>query len=81
MIIPVRCYTCGEVLADKWIPYISAVQTEKNNSTENINSDTSESLNNSIEQIEEAIMICFWIGLGTGFAVAYLVLYYYINNE
>ena len=40
MIIPVRCYTCGEVLADKWIPYISAVQTEKNNSTENINSDT-----------------------------------------
>jgi DNA-directed RNA polymerase subunit N len=40
MIIPVRCYTCGEVLADKWIPYISAVQTEKNNSNENINSDT-----------------------------------------
>ena len=40
MIIPIRCYTCGEVLADKWIPYISAVQTEKNNSNENINSDT-----------------------------------------
>lgn len=40
MIIPVRCYTCGEVLADKWIPYISAVQTEKNNSNETINSDT-----------------------------------------
>ncbi len=40
MIIPVRCYTCGEVLADKWIPYISAVQTEKNNSNETINPDT-----------------------------------------
>ena len=40
MIIPVRCYTCGEVLADKWIPYISAVQTEKNNSNETINHDT-----------------------------------------
>lgn len=40
MIIPIRCYTCGEVLADKWIPYISAVQTEKNNSNETINPDT-----------------------------------------
>ena len=40
MLIPVRCYTCGEVLADKWIPYISAVQTEKNNSNETINPDT-----------------------------------------
>jgi len=40
MIIPIRCYTCGEILADKWIPYISAIQTDKNNSTENINPDT-----------------------------------------
>tara|TARA_B110000971_G_C20027062_1_gene509450 strand:+ start:578 stop:847 length:270 start_codon:yes stop_codon:yes gene_type:complete len=30
MLIPVRCYTCGEILADKWIPYISAVQSDKN---------------------------------------------------
>ena len=30
MLIPVRCYTCGEVLADKWIPYITAVQNDKN---------------------------------------------------
>jgi DNA-directed RNA polymerases I, II, and III subunit RPABC5 len=21
MIIPVRCFTCGKVIADKWIPY------------------------------------------------------------
>ena len=26
MIIPVRCFTCGEVLSDKWMPYITAVQ-------------------------------------------------------
>jgi DNA-directed RNA polymerase subunit N (RpoN/RPB10) len=31
MLIPVRCYTCGEILADKWIPYISAIQNDKNN--------------------------------------------------
>ena len=30
MIIPVRCFTCGEVLADKWIPYITAIQDDKN---------------------------------------------------
>tara|TARA_B100000902_G_C27032343_1_gene775107 strand:+ start:452 stop:721 length:270 start_codon:yes stop_codon:yes gene_type:complete len=37
MIIPVRCYTCGEVLADKWIPYITAIQDEKNKIGENVN--------------------------------------------
>ena len=30
MIIPIRCFTCGEVLADKWIPYITEVQNQKN---------------------------------------------------
>lgn len=30
MIIPVRCFTCGTVLADKWVPYITTVQEEKN---------------------------------------------------
>ena len=30
MIIPMRCFTCGEVLADKWIPYITEVQNQKN---------------------------------------------------
>lgn len=29
MIIPVRCFTCGEVLADKWIPYVKAIQNDK----------------------------------------------------
>ena len=39
MLIPPRCYTCGETLADKWIPYISAVQNDKNKSEENISSE------------------------------------------
>ena len=39
MLIPPRCYTCGEVLADKWIPYITAVQNDKNNVKEDINSE------------------------------------------
>ena len=30
MIIPIRCFTCGQVLADKWIPYINTIQEEKN---------------------------------------------------
>jgi len=30
MIIPIRCFTCGEVMADKWIPYIMAIQEDKN---------------------------------------------------
>ena len=34
MIIPVRCFTCGNVLADKWIPYITTVQGEENKANE-----------------------------------------------
>jgi DNA-directed RNA polymerase subunit N (RpoN/RPB10) len=36
MIIPVRCFTCGSVTGDKWIPYLTAVQEEKNKSTEDL---------------------------------------------
>jgi DNA-directed RNA polymerase subunit N len=36
MIIPVRCFTCGEVLADKWIPYITAVQNDKSKDTKDV---------------------------------------------
>lgn len=42
MIIPVRCFTCGEILADKWIPYITEIQEEKNK----INKEVSEKDNN-----------------------------------
>ena len=36
MLIPVRCYTCCEILSDKWMPYISAVQNDKNKINETI---------------------------------------------
>ena len=34
MIIPVRCFTCGNILADKYIAYVSTVQDEKNKTKE-----------------------------------------------
>ena len=40
MIIPVRCFTCGEVLSDKCIPYVSAVQEDKNKITEELDPNT-----------------------------------------
>ena len=36
MLIPVRCFTCGQVLADKWIPYINTIQDEKNKISEEV---------------------------------------------
>jgi len=36
MIIPIRCFTCGEVLADKWVPYITAVQNDKNKADQTV---------------------------------------------
>ncbi len=34
MLIPVRCFTCNEVLGDKWVPYVTEVQKRKNSSNE-----------------------------------------------
>lgn len=36
MIIPMKCYTCGKNLADKWVPYITAVQHDKNASVDEV---------------------------------------------
>jgi len=41
MIIPVRCFTCGEVLSDKRMPYITAVQNLKNKESEEVPDTTS----------------------------------------
>ena len=35
MIIPVRCFTCGNVIADKWTPFIKKCMDEKKISTSN----------------------------------------------
>jgi len=40
MLIPIRCYTCGEVLADKWVPYINAVQEDKNKIDQEVDDDS-----------------------------------------
>jgi len=32
--IPIRCFTCGSVVGDKWIPYITELQKLKNESSE-----------------------------------------------
>ena len=42
MLIPVRCYTCGEILSDKWVPYINTVQSEKNQIDKEIDSETND---------------------------------------
>ena len=42
MIIPMRCFTCGEVLADKWVPYITAIQDEKNKVREEVDPESND---------------------------------------
>ena len=39
MIIPPRCFTCGNVIGNKQIPFIESVIEEKQKSNENIESD------------------------------------------
>ena len=39
MIIPVRCFTCNNVIADKWNPYVEFVKKEKSKSKEEVTSD------------------------------------------
>ena len=29
MIIPVRCFTCGKVICDKWQPFVDMVQERR----------------------------------------------------
>ena len=36
MIIPIRCFTCGKTISDKWIPFIEKVNTKKNKTTTDI---------------------------------------------
>jgi DNA-directed RNA polymerase subunit N (RpoN/RPB10) len=33
MIIPPRCFTCGNPIADKWIPFIETVKQRKDEDT------------------------------------------------
>jgi len=37
MLIPIRCFTCGKVLADKWNPFVEIVKNEKSDGELNLN--------------------------------------------
>lgn len=37
MIIPVRCFTCGNVIGDKWIPFIETIMEKKETSSKTVN--------------------------------------------
>lgn len=39
MLIPVRCFTCGEILGDKWQPFIILCNKEKNGNKQDINNE------------------------------------------
>ena len=39
MIIPPRCFTCGTVIGDKWIPFIESILEEKQKSDEVVEKD------------------------------------------
>jgi DNA-directed RNA polymerase subunit N (RpoN/RPB10) len=37
MIIPIRCFTCGNVIGDKWNPFIELIMEKKNASKTPVN--------------------------------------------
>jgi DNA-directed RNA polymerase subunit N (RpoN/RPB10) len=39
MIIPIRCFTCGKVIADKWDPFVEGIMEKKQKSTQNVTSE------------------------------------------
>ena len=39
MLIPVRCFTCGAVIGDKWNPFVEGIIGKKEKSTKNVNSE------------------------------------------
>lgn len=39
MIIPIRCFTCGTVIADKWEPFVQGIMEKKKNSTRKVSSE------------------------------------------
>ena len=36
MLIPVRCFTCGKTISDKWVPFIEKVNEKKQTKTNNM---------------------------------------------
>ena len=42
MIIPVQCFTCGKLIADKWTKYKDILDTHKHNNIQPADGETSE---------------------------------------
>ncbi len=38
MLIPVRCFTCGNVVADKWKPFVEGIIQKKEKSSKDVSS-------------------------------------------
>ncbi len=56
MIIPVRCFTCGKVLGDKWNSYIEQVQKHYNNDVPEHNSMRVVDIQKNEESAEKKIL-------------------------
>lgn len=41
MIIPIRCFTCGTVVADKWTPFVKEIMEQKNESKKKVDEENS----------------------------------------
>ena len=54
MIIPIRCFTCGQILADKWNYYQNTV-TQRKKSDPNYSEKNSLISNSNINDIEKTI--------------------------
>ena len=54
MIIPVRCFTCNNMIGDKWNAYIKMLSVEKQKLNDKIAAEVSENL----EVIKEAKNSC-----------------------
>ena len=57
MLIPPRCFTCGEIIADKWDIYIKTVNERKNSdkSTHNENELDIEYIDTSTSSVEKSV--------------------------
>lgn len=55
MLIPIRCFTCGEILADKWQPYIILTNSMKNADEQNIDDDLNIKLLQLTDKMEKSV--------------------------
>ena len=52
MIIPIRCITCGKVIADKWMYYKKQIEKNKEKEKENSENEKEDSENKKYKNID-----------------------------